>query len=84
MAIFKVNVLCKWLKFETNKYILLKNLFNFSQNNTKDNQEIIMIIFRIEIYIVLFITQLPINKLKKTIKVILNVFSQKTVSFINI
>lgn len=62
----------------------MTNLFDFSQNNTQNNQGITIIIFRIEIYIFLFITQLLVNKLKKTIKAILNVFSQKIVSFINI
>lgn len=55
IAIFKANVLLKKFECKIISYIWVINLLDFLQNNSKDFQKIVVIIFRIEIDISLFI-----------------------------
>ncbi len=84
MAIFKADTLLERLEAKVNTYIWLTDILGLPQNNSKDCQKIVIIVFGIEIDISLFIAYILQDKLKKVIGDMLKVLSQKAVSFINI
>lgn len=84
VAIFKADTSPKRLEAKANTYIWLTDILDLPQNNSKDCQETVVIVFRIKIDTSLFTAYLPQDKLKKAIGATFKVLSQKAVSFIDI
>lgn len=84
MAMFKINTLFERLETKINTYVELINILGLLQNNSKDYQRIVVIVFEKKIDTSLFITCLPKNMFKKVIGDMSKVLSQQTISFISI
>lgn len=83
VAVFKANALPR-IEQESKVYIWLTNLLNLLQNNLKNCQETVVIVFGIKIGTARSTARLSADKLGKAVKVITKVLSQKTVNFLNI
>lgn len=69
---------------EKKAYVQLTNVLGILQNNSKNTQRIVVIVFGIEIDISCFIARLSKEKLEKTTKAIAKVLDQNSVRFIDL
>lgn len=85
MAIFKAReAMQEKITVKKKAYIQLTDLLDISQNISKDAQGTVVGVFGIVVNTSCFTARLPKEKLDKIIRAIAKVFSQKSVSFINI
>lgn len=72
------------MSVEKEVYIQLTDLLGIPQNNLKNCQEIIVIVFEIEIDTPRFIAWVPIDKLDKGAKATAKVHNKKAIRFLDI